>query len=83
MRSSKQLIDIMDESLPGTTLVSANDIAAAFGISPVTWLDWSRNGKAPAPYPIAESVNALRWMLSDVRAHLDKCRAKYKERYKL
>ena len=80
---SKHVIDVMDESLPGTTLVSANDIAAAFGISPVTWLDWSRNGKAPTPYPIAESANALRWMLSDVRAHLDKCRAKYKERYKL
>lgn len=80
---TKQQIDVMDPTLPGTTMVSAVDIAVAFNISPVTWLDWARNGKAPAPYPIAEAKNALRWQLSDVRAHLEKCRAKYKERYNL
>lgn len=81
--TTRTYIDVMDPTLPGTTMVSANDIAKAFNISPVTWLDWARNGKAPAPFPIANAKNALRWQLSDVREHLETCRAKYKERYKL
>lgn len=83
MKNEKEFINVMDPTLPGTTMVSASEIAKAFGISPITWLDWARNGKAPAPYPLAQSPNALRWMLSDVREHLAKCRAKYLERYKL
>lgn len=75
-------VDIFDPAVPGSQLISAKEIGAILGISPITWLDWSRKGKAPAPYPLMDD-SVLRWRVDDLRQHLQTRRENYLKRYKL